>query len=42
MSMELDSKFDIFLPIKEVKRKFRKRRETFTIEVGLGQVSSSS
>ncbi len=33
MSMELDSKFDIFLPLNQVKRKFRKRKVPFTIEV---------
>tara|TARA_B100000073_G_scaffold347518_1_gene362136 strand:- start:5083 stop:6069 length:987 start_codon:yes stop_codon:yes gene_type:complete len=31
--MDIDNKFDIFLPLNEVKRKFRKRKVPFTIEV---------
>ena len=33
MSIDIDSKFDIYLPINQVKRKFRKRKVPFTIEV---------
>jgi len=33
MSYDIEDKFDIFLPLNQVKRKLRKRKNTFTIEV---------
>ncbi len=33
MSTDIDTKFDIYLPLKDVKRKFRKRKVPFTITV---------